>query len=165
MWYPSLKLLHHPAQKESILIDGISSPRENNTLSSPADSVSHPGFSCYSWSSRCFCFLAATGFHWWQVLELDLCPALRQRIVQETIVSGDRTPAVQEELFLHFGTCSRSLLTMFVPRKLENGGFLLGQEVPDFDSCTLWSLMSSRLETLMNSPSKLSYVWSTTETA
>jgi len=36
-----------------------------------------------------------------------------QRIVQETIVSGDRTPAVQEELFLHFGTCSRSLLTMF----------------------------------------------------
>eukprot|EP00435_Cladocopium_sp_Y103_P065233 s294_g27.t1 len=36
-----------------------------------------------------------------------------QRIVQETIVGGDRAPAVQEQLFLYFGTCSRSLLTMF----------------------------------------------------
>lgn len=36
-----------------------------------------------------------------------------QRIVQETIVGGDRLPAVQEQLFLYFGTCSRSLLTMF----------------------------------------------------
>ena len=43
------------------------------------------------------------------------CRALRQRIVQDTIVGGDRSAAVKEELFLYFGTCTRSLLTMFVP--------------------------------------------------
>lgn len=50
---------------------------------------------------------------------VDASSVARQRIVQDTINFGDRTPAVNEQLFLYFGTCSRSLLTMFVSCPLQ----------------------------------------------
>ena len=33
----------------------------------------------------------------------------------DTITVGERSVEVKEELFLYFGTCTRSILTMFEP--------------------------------------------------